>query len=434
MNNRRNAFRHACFWVLAIGICHTPGLQAQMAGISAGVIGQPISQILVTGNTRTQRKWVLEWADIHAGDILTLPKLRRARQELLDTDLFRTVNLQAERYENGELALRIIIEERHYWLLLPRLSRNADGDVKVGMRLRAYNMQGADRTLDLLVQREDQADGDSTDEYRLSYKLPLYRSPYDLAWTLKHEIENNEIDGFANVETVDQATMAISRDIDIDSLSYPLSIIGGVNLVDRDLREPYPDSIVAREAGTFNQLVVGLNLDDLHSERYRRFGSYYSIAFGRGFEWLGSDYNTNTVEFETIQMIRLNRYDNFNFRVVLEASRDSPFDYPAFGIGGGSTIRGLENFDDRGNARLFGNFEYIVAYRRHPGVQHSLFVDVGNVYEELHDLDLGDMHYTLGTGFRWKIEAFVKTDLFLDFGYDFEADEGKLYGGTSLPF
>lgn len=37
-------------------------------------------------------------------------------------------------------------------------------------------------------------------------------------------------------------------------------------------------------------------------------------------------------------------------------------------------------------------------------------------------------------GFRWEIEAFVKTDLFLDYGYDFEENDGKLYGGISLPF
>jgi outer membrane protein assembly factor BamA len=335
MDKCLSAFRCLGYWVLAIGLCHAPGLRAQMAGIGAEVIGLPIAQILVTGNDKTQEKWVLEWADIHPGDILTLAKLNRARQELLDTDLFRAVHLQAERYENGELALRIIIVERHYWLLLPRLSRNADGDVKIGMRLRVYNLQGADRTLDLLLQQEEQNDGDNSDEYRLSYKVPLFDSPYELAWTLKHEVAYVDKEGFENEETNDQAIMAVSRDIDIESLSYPLSITWAINLLDHQLKEPYPDSIDAREAGRFNQLVLGLSLDDLHSERYRRFGSYYSIAFGRGFDWLGSDYNSNSVEFETIHMLRLNRYDSFNFRVVLEASRDSPFDYPAFGIGGG---------------------------------------------------------------------------------------------------
>ena len=42
--------------------------------------------------------------------------------------------------------------------------------------------------------------------------------------------------------------------------------------------------------------------------------------------------------------------------------------------------------------------------------------------------------YTVGTGFRWKIKYFVKTDLSLDYGYDVEEQKGKLYGGTSLNF
>ena len=434
MRTGRAVFRHAWFWLLIIGFCHAPCLQAQMAGIGADVFGLPVSTIIVTGNTKTQERWVLEWADIRPGDILTRQKLLKARQELMDTDLFRTVNMQAERYENGELALNIIIEERRYWLLLPRLSRNADGDIKFGLRLRVYNMQGADRTLEALVQQEEEEDGDDTRELRLGYKVPLFDSPYDLAWGLKHEIENNTEEGFKNIETVNQVAMAISRDIDIESLSYPLTISGAVAFLDRDLKEPYPDDIEARESGNFNQLGLELALDDLHSERYRRFGSYYSITFSKGIDWLGSDYDSDIVEFETIHMKRLNRYDNFNFRVVVDAANDSPFDYPAFSIGGGTSVRGLESVDDRGNARVFGNFEVVFAYRRHPGVQHTLFVDVGNIYDEFHDIDLGNMHYTVGTGFRWKIEAFVKTDLFLDYGYDFEEGEGKLYGGTSLPF
>ena len=69
-----------------------------------------------------------------------------------------------------------------------------------------------------------------------------------------------------------------------------------------------------------------------------------------------------------------------------------------------------------------------------PAVAHSLFVDLGNVYDDLEDVNFGDIHYTVGTGIRWKVESFVKTDLFLDYGYDIETGEGKFYGGTSLNF
>ena len=97
-------------------------------------------------------------------------------------------------------------------------------------------------------------------------------------------------------------------------------------------------------------------------------------------------------------------------------------------------MRGLEDFDERGDALVFGNLEYIFAYRRYPGVRHTLFLDFGNVYDDFNEIDPGDLHYTIGTGFRWKIESFVRTDLFFDYGYDLEEEAGKLYGGTSLNF
>lgn len=80
---------------------------AQMAGISAEVIGQPIDQILISGNEDTQAKWILKWAGIQPGQILNIPLLKHAHQELRDTDLFRTVRFQAERFEDGELILHI---------------------------------------------------------------------------------------------------------------------------------------------------------------------------------------------------------------------------------------------------------------------------------------------------------------------------------------
>jgi len=379
-------------------------------------------------------KWILKWAEIEPGQVLTLALLRKARQEIRDTDLFKTVTFQAERYENGELVLHIIVEERFYWLLLPRASRNADGDIKVGMRLRIYNIGGEDRTLSVLAQQEEESNGDDSEEIRMTFRMPLYSKPYDLAWGLSQIIENTTIEGFDNVETVNRASMGVSRDWNIDFLDIPLTVATTVGFSERDLDEPFPETIEAREAGRYNRLTLGLIMDDLHSERFREYGSLYAIGLTRGFEWLGSDYESNIIEFQTIRKRRLNRYDSFNYRVVFAASRDSPFDFPAFDIGGGSTVRGLESVDDRGDALLFGNFEYVFAYRKYPAVAHSLFVDVGNIYEDMHDVNLGDLHYTIGTGFRWKLESFVRTDLFLDFGYDVEAGEGKLYGGTSLPF
>jgi outer membrane protein insertion porin family len=408
--------------------------EASLIGISADVIGLPIDQFRVSGNLKTQEKYILKWSELEIGQTLTLSALNNALQELRDTDLFREIHLQTERHENGELTLHIIVEERRSWIILPRISRNSDGDIKSGFRLQMYNLQGADRSLDLLAQKEQESDGDDSDEVRFRYKLPLYEKPYDLTWQLGQIVKNTEKEGFENVETTNYFSFGVERDWNLDAFETPLTIRTSIAFEERDLNEAYPESIDGIEAGIYNRLRLGLIFDDEHRERYRQFGSYYALTIDQGFKWLGSDYESTIIDLEIINFIRLNRYDNFNSRFVFEVSNNSPYNYPWYNIGGGSNIRGLERIDDRGDARWFANLEYIMAYRKHPGVAHSLFLDLGNVYEDLEDIDFGDAYYTIGTGLRWKVESFVKTDLFLDYGYDIEGRAGKLYGGTSLNF
>ena len=425
---------HALLWLWCSFTLNPAWAQDSLAGISADVLGLPIDHFRFSGNEQTRAGYMLERANLYIGKLITIENLEYALQELRDTDLFKAIQFQAERLENGEITLHILVDERRSWLLLPRASRNGDGDIKYGMRLRMYNLQGADRTLEVLAQHEDEEDGDSNDELRMRYKLPLFPSPYDQTWTLRHIVENKDEEGFENIEYVNQVSFTISRDWNIDFIETPLTVSTGIVLQDRELDEPYPDDIVAREAGQFNRLRLALIFDDEHRDRYRRFGSYYELAVQQGFETLGSDYESTIVEIEAINFHRLNRYDNLNSRFVIEVSNDSPFDYPQYGIGGSSNVRGLESIDERGDARWYANLELIISYRKLPAVAHSFFVDFGNVYDDLEDVDFGDTHYTLGTGIRWKVESFVKTDLFLDYGYDVEEGDGKFYGGTSLNF
>ena len=174
-----------------------------MAGISAEVIGLPIDNLLISGNERTQEKWIRKWLGIEIGQELSKPLLNRAQQELRDTGLFREVYFQTERDENGELTLHVRLEERRVNLLLPRLSRNGDGDIKAGIRLRMYNLQGADQTLELLAQQEEESGGDDSEEIRFRYTMPLYEKPYELSWRISKIVANTEVEDFRNVETSD---------------------------------------------------------------------------------------------------------------------------------------------------------------------------------------------------------------------------------------
>ena len=360
--------------------------------------------------------------------------LDRSRQRLLDTGLYKTVTMQTELTADGELLLHIVLEEKRSWLLLPRLSRNVDGDIKLGIRLRMYNLNGADQTLQFLTQRENKDNGDTIDEFRFSYDIPLYTRDLQLRWGLSHAEKATEVDDFDNVETTDELQFRLAREWPIEYRNASLFLSGTIAFEQLRQRFDYPAELEAPEAGNFNRLRIGLAYDATHLERYRRYGSFYEVSMSQGFDWLGSDYESTVLNIEAINYIPLNDFDNFNFRLVFERANTPPYGAPLYGIGGGSSLRGLEDFDERGDALAFANIEYLVAWRRAPQFRHSLFIDVGNIYDDWEDMDLEHARHTIGTGFRWKIDSFVNTDLFIDYGYDPDAGEGKLYGGTSLVF
>ncbi len=429
-DRRHRGLRFVMLCVLAI----QSALAADPGDIDPATLGTPIDRFVISGNDRTQERFLHKWTGLAPGRILTREALEIAEQELLDRGLFREIRFSSERVEPGETELRLTLRERRYTLLLPRASRNNSGDVKAGFRLRMNNLQGADRTLEALLQRENQADGDDADEFSIDYTMEMFDRPYDLELAFERVEENTEIDDFANIHFTDKISIGVARDWHISGWRTPLTVSTAVTFEDFDIDLAYPETVDGVEPGRFNRLAIGFRLNRVHRDRYRRFGSLYSLTLERGFDWLGSDFTSNLVTFEVRGYRPLNAYDNIDYRLIFAASNDSPFGRLRFGLGGASTLRGLEDFDNRGDARIFTNIEYVFAYRSRPHLRHTLFIDIGNVWGDLESIELSDWEYTIGTGFRWKIDAFVKTDLFIDYGYDVENSEGKLYGGTSLNF
>jgi outer membrane protein assembly factor BamA len=78
-------------------------------------------------------------------------KLDQTRQNILDTELFKEVTLRVE-MRQSKLTLIIQLKEKYYTLLLPRLSRNGDGDIKLGVNLKLSNINGVNQKLNLLAE------------------------------------------------------------------------------------------------------------------------------------------------------------------------------------------------------------------------------------------------------------------------------------------
>lgn len=430
--NGKSAWLYARLFILLIS-CFISGLLQETLSANEHLFGNPISSIKIHGNRRTLSGIVIFWAELKPGQILSRKILKTARQNILDTELFKKVSIRVET-EDGRVTVNIDLEEKYYTILLPVLSRNVDGDIKVGIRLKMHNLNGADQTLDALVEKADLSTGDISKRYRIKYDFPQYIEPYHYKFTVGESTTNTDNDGFLNVENEYFLSVSVIRDWHNSFTTKPLTLMTSVTYQNLRLQQPYPIGLNEREAGRFNRLSLKLEYDDVHNEKYRRYGQYFSLTYQQGLTGLNSDYASKIIELEARYYYRLNALNNFNSRWFAGFAHDTPFNHPLYEIGSAGTIRGLENESFSGTVLLFTNLEFVKRFSKYPSFRGSLFLDVGNVYNGVNEVDFSDLQTGIGLGLRWKVTSFVKTDLFVDLAYDTKSGNYKVYGGTSLNF
>ena len=388
--------------------------------------------IEVSGAEVTKSQNLIKWSGLSIGQQLTAQDLDQARQQLFDTSLFKNV-----RIEHGDLCaesvtLKIHVKEKIYHLVYPRLDRNADGDISTGIRYRGSNLFGADQSLSIRYTQKDKDSGEQTEEVDLSYEMPMITSPYILRWTA--ETADTLLDDSSNEihRLRDEFKIEIGRDWLSGLFQRPIAILAELRFKSIDLEGDA--SSLETEPGSYNSLGISLEYDDIHEEKYRRFGKFYRIEIARGSSLLASDFKATLFKAEGLWFKPLNETDNLNARLVLELASARVFNEYNYSIGGSNTIRGIRENSQQGNALWLANIEYVIGSQRWPSYRTALFCDISNVFEDATTLNSDDWNATLGIGLRWKLTSFVKTDLVIDYGYDPQTDYSKIYASTSLLF
>jgi outer membrane protein assembly factor BamA len=399
------------------------------------LFGLPITEIEVTGNDKTQARFVIKWSKIEIGQLLDQQILDRARQEILNKELFKDVSVTAQAGENGVKVL-INLKEKRYWLALPRLRRNADGDIKYGLSLTMDNINGADQSLRTLIEKTDKSTGEESHRYRFEYRIPQYSRPYEYYFGVSQSTTFTEDfdTGFKNEEYEDFLSFSVSRDWYTVYFPKPIKLFTGLTYHDLSLRDSYPIGIDDTEPGTYNRINLNLEYDAIQHEIYRRTGHHYFLTFLQGLKALNSDYDSSLIEIDARFFHPINNLDNFNTHLSLGLSYDTPFNRQQYNIGSSRTIRGIDVDTFSGDALLFGKFEYVKGFQKYRKFRSSLFIDIGNAYKNATSIDITDLRVGLGFGLRWKAVAFVRTDLFVDVAYNPDTGNTKVYAGTRLPF
>jgi outer membrane protein assembly factor BamA len=391
-----------------------------------------LSSIQVIGNKITREDYLIKWSGLTIGTPFSAEQIQIARQKLFDTGLYREVEIFAENLCLPMTSVTILVEEKHYNLVYPRLSRNGDGDIDKGLTYQGSNLFGADHTFKLTLSQKDYVNGDTADRMKFSYDWPMTAKPYDVRF-LATSTETLLADTIENITETDQSfSFLVGRDWLSNPFDKPVTVLVKLTLQEKSLDQPSAD--LTLEPGLYNTLGIRLEYDDVHNEKYRRYGHFYALELNRGIPALGTDFETSLFSLEARYYYRLNALDNLNSRFIFAFTSSKTFNEYNFSMGGANTLRGLESDTITGNSLWQGNVEYVQGFRRWPSFRLALFTDFGNVFKKVTQFNDHDWQQTVGLGLRWKIESFVNTDLVLDYAYDPDTAYSKIYASTSLVF
>ena len=418
-------------------------------------VGSTIVEIVIKGNDTTRQEIILQEMTIGIGDYPIPKAMDASRQAIQDLGLFKSVKLYTEQLPSGS-RLVIKVKEKLYLLPLPRLKRNADGDVKYGAQIRWNNVSGLNQTLKITAERTefDNETLQDKDAFRIEYLYPRFnQSIYNVDF--KYEYDQTE-EEFMSDPTVPVVTSLYDKDI--FSAKIRLSrwwtktgltrgwLLGGGLAWDKIKYEyvsgfeyaPCIESVPCEadivEDRNLVSVLANIGYFDMHEKRYSRYGVNFGYNISYAWEKLGSDFDTATNELFYRQYKPISDTPHRNINTQFRFGFSNVPGNAAFDLGDSSRLRSYENGQVSGNAYVLLNLQYLAPWPGYESFRYVVFTDIGNAYKNVRHIDLGDLESSVGIGIRWKLRSFVKTDLRLDWAYGLGSDDYKVYGSTSAMF
>jgi outer membrane protein assembly factor BamA len=401
-----------------------------------------IDVIRFRGNDVTREFILRQEMVVTEGSPLDLARIEKSRQAIMNLGLFKTVKAEVLK-EKGANVLLITVDERFFILPLPLLdARIEEEEYSYGMELRFDNLVGLNQRLKLTYENKQSVDSDIPvrKESAFNYFYPrLDGSIYNLGLNGKaigedaKEVANGVVTGSHHFDSY-SIDYRVSRWLNFEGVSEGWLLGGGMGLIQHRFSRKSGTS-EANENSHALEFIVGLDYSAIKEFPFHREGSAYGYGLTLATPVIGSDYGYNRHRIYHRNYLALKQVDaNLNTQFLFGLADGSSFGKPAFGVGGGGSLRGYESDFATGNAMLQLNTEYhhhFTGYRQLRGV---VFVDLGNAWPGVMDVEIGRLLSSVGIGMRWRVQSFVDLTLRLDAAYALDTEATKVYATTSTSF
>lgn len=400
-----------------------------------------ISEIEFRDNEKTRPSTMLQELTFAAGQMVSDEEIEAGRQAIMNLGLFKRVSADLEA-RDGRIVLIYSVNEKHYLLVLPRLSRSGDGDWSWGARLRWDNVGGLNRRLDIGVRRKDLQSSDiqQEDQVSVEYLMPrIWGSPYDFGFELRSEDieideERDELEGRYN-QQLDSLRLNLSRWLRETGPSQGWQVLGQFRY------EDYVNDYLSGDSGLYFDtrvvaLTFGVEYNDIKDLLYSRTGQHFGYWLEAASDAFGSEssFVRHSAFYRGYRHVTAREHTNLNYQVRYGTSSGSIFGDPSYSIGGNSTMRGFDRESLEGESYFITNIEFVTPLFGHNTFRGALFTDIGGAFEDSASFDPSEIEIAVGAGIRYKLRSFVRTDLRLDIGHGLDNGDTKVYGSTETSF
>lgn len=407
------------------------------------LFAQSLDRIIIEGNDKTRGSVILQEMSLQVGSMLSPQMIETSRQSIMDLGLFEEVKMVASK-EKGQTVLHITVDEKdHDWYILPRLDRNGDGDVGIGVNWRVSNLNGLNQKSKLTILHKKFNDATKDEEVRLSYEF-YYPRIVGTQWStfaslgyLQVGLDETRGDEQGNFDReVVELGLGVGRWFSKAGASKGYS--GEVGLLFRQFEHDF----ISGDAGLFDNASVlnvaaSLRFNDVNDYLYSREGRAYGMTLEAAHDGLGSDRSFFHQKLYYRQFFRFENkpHTNLNVQVQLGNGDRSLFGEPIYELSGPYTLRGFARETLEGNAFFLVNAEYLQPILGKQHIRGGFLFDFGNAYNTLSDFK--DFEYKFGFGFslRWLPKKWVDTVLRVDLARGLD-DEGstRLYATANASF
>lgn len=398
-----------------------------------------LAEIRFVGNEVTRPEILLQEMSIHVGDVVDLARIEESRQAMMDLGLFKRVDAEVLPGEAGPI-LQFTVAEKHYVLPVPRLNRNADGDISYGVQLRLDNLGGLNQRLRATFEHENPADGDEDrQELRAEYHYArVAGTPYSLdisAANVRQElvVETGGVETARYRYDARSTGFLVSRFLKREGPSRGWRVGGGLvfshNVYEH--LEGAPGLYENDNSTAFRGLAAYTDVRDL---LYSRAGvSYgYDLLMQIPGSWELHDPALHRFYYRRYVPIPNLPHHNFNMQLQLGFSHE--YESEPYFLGSSTTLRGYPRDSVIGKSFALANFEYLAPLPHTRSLRGAVFVDVGNAYPTGWGVDLTNLKTSIGLGLRWRLKSFVDISLNVDFAYAIDEAESKTYASTKDTF